>query len=78
MDIPEVKETTPKPCIFYIINFLLYIISWKVTLTYMGTSMHICWLQETSYKPACHQIFQDAAKETLNATYQHDSKGVLF
>lgn len=30
------------------------------------------------YKHARHQIFQDAAKETLNATYQHDSKVVLF
>ena len=38
MDIPEVKETTPKPCIFYIINFLLYIISWKVRHIWV----HLC------------------------------------
>ena len=43
-----------------------------------GTSMHTCWVQEKSYKPACRQIFQDAAEEILNATYQPDSKGVLF
>ena len=73
-----VKETTPKPCILYIINLLLYIISWKVRLTIWGTSMHTCWVQEKSYKPACHQFFQDVAEETLNATYQSDSKGVLF
>jgi len=35
-------------------------------------------VQEKDYKPACDQIFQDAAEETLDATYQHDSKGVLF
>ena len=36
--------------------------------------MHTCWVQEKSYKPACRQIFQDAAEEILNATYQPDSK----
>ena len=52
-----VKETTLKPCIFYIINLLLYIISWKFRLTYMGRSMHTCWVQEKSYKPACPWFF---------------------